>query len=151
MVGLVPGFTSKKGRDGRRRRQPAQRIGLLGAPTTSRLVPACASISEVGGGKELVIPVERIERSILLIRGQKVMLDRDLATLYGVTTKAFNQAVKRNAKRFPDDFMFQLTAEEAEHLRSQFVTSNQGRGGRRYAPYAFTQAEADERQRTRSR
>lgn len=66
-------------------------------------------------------------------------LDSDLAELYGVTTKAFNQAVKRNAKRFPADFMFQLTAEEADALRSQFVTSNKGRGGRRYAPYAFTE------------
>lgn len=89
--------------------------------------------------KELLIPAERIERAILLIRGQKVMLDSDLAELYGVPTKAFNQAVKRNAKRFPEDFMFQLIPEEAEALRSQFVTSNKGRGGRRYAPYAFTE------------
>ena len=89
--------------------------------------------------KELFIAAERIEQSILLIRGQKVMLDSDLAELYGVTTKAFNQAVKRNAKRFPADFMFQLTADEAETLRSQFVTSKKGRGGRRYEPYAFTE------------
>lgn len=86
-----------------------------------------------------LIPAERIERSILLIRGQKVMLDSDLAELYGVSTKAFNQAVKRNTRRFPPDFMFQLTADESESLRSQFVTSNKGRGGRRYAPYAFTE------------
>jgi hypothetical protein len=77
----------------------------------------------------LAIPPERIERRILLIRGQKVMLDADLAELYGVETKAFNQAVKRNVNRFPEDFMFQLTPEESENLRltsslrSQFVTS----------------------------
>jgi len=90
--------------------------------------------------KELLVPAERIERAILLIRGQKVMLDRDLAELYGVPTKAFNQAVKRNAKRFPDDFMFQLTADEAAALRSQFVTLKSGRGQhRKYLPYAFTE------------
>jgi hypothetical protein len=72
--------------------------------------------------KESLIPAERIERSILLIRGQKVLLDSDLAELDGVATKAFNQAVKRNGQRFPADFMFQLTAEEAAALRSQFVT-----------------------------
>ena len=66
-----------------------------------------------------VIPVERITRAILLIRGQKVMLDTDLAELYDVGTKALNQAVKRNRGRFPDDFMFQLTWEEAENPRSQ--------------------------------
>lgn len=69
------------------------------------------------------------------------MLDADLAMLYGVLTKALVQAVKRNRSRFPSDFMFQLTSEESSALRSQFVTSNlkQGRGGRRYAPYAFTE------------
>ena len=78
-----------------------------------------------------LVPAERIEQSILLIRGQKVMLDRDLAYLYGVTTKVLNQAVKRHEDRFPEDFMFQLTMEEAKiwwtevrggALRSQFVT-----------------------------
>ena len=88
-------------------------------------------------GKELVVPIERIERSILLIRGQKVMLDSDLAGLYGVPTKVLIQAVKRNIRRFPSDFMFQLTRQEVAHLRSQIVTSNIGRGGRRYLPYAF--------------
>ena len=68
-----------------------------------------------------VIPVEVIEGKILLIRGHKVMIDRDLAQLYGVETRAFNQAVKRNINRFPEDFMFQLTAEEFERLRSQIV------------------------------
>lgn len=87
-----------------------------------------------------VIPLERIERRILLIRGQKVMLDADLAGLYGVPTKKLNQAVKRNVERFPEDFMFRLTKHEAAAvLRSQFVTSNDGRGGRRYNPYAFTE------------
>ena len=82
---------------------------------------------------------ERIERSILLIRGHKVLLDTHLADLYGVTTKRLNEQVRRNRSRFPGDFMFQLTQEEVESLRSQLATSNQGRGGRRYAPYAFTE------------
>jgi hypothetical protein len=69
-------------------------------------------------------PVERIVSRILLVRGQKVMLDADLADIYGVTTKALNQAVKRNAERFPEDFAFQLTSVEAGHLRSQFATSS---------------------------
>ena len=88
-----------------------------------------------------LIPAERIERAILLIRGDKVMLDSDLAALYGVETKSLVRAVKRNLGRFPADFMFQLTMEEFERLRCQFGTSNpaQGRGGRRYAPYAFTE------------
>ena len=85
-----------------------------------------------------VVPVERIENAILFIRGQKVMLDADLARLYGVSTKAFNQAMRRNKDRFPPDFAFQLTDQEFHSLRSQFVTSN-GRGGRRYRPYAFTE------------
>src|SRR5216684_5363669 len=74
--------------------------------------------------KRSVMPVERIEERILLLRGQKVMLDRDLADLYEVKAKALNQAVKRNKDRFPEDFMFQLTWEETENLRSQFVTLN---------------------------
>ncbi|PIU52875.1 MAG: DNA-binding protein [Deltaproteobacteria bacterium CG07_land_8_20_14_0_80_60_11] len=105
---------------------------------------------------------ERIEQAILLIRGEKVMLDADLAALYGVATRVLIQAVKRNAERFPPDFMFQLTKEEVDLLRSQIGTSkpdshlNQGeseilrsqiviskigdpRGGRRYLPYAFTE------------
>lgn len=97
----------------------------------------------------LAIPAERIERRIVLIRGQKVMLDADLAELYGVETKALNRAVRRNIERFPDDFMFQLTQKEfeslrfhfgASNLRSQIGTSkNEKRGGRRYRPYAFTE------------
>jgi hypothetical protein len=85
-----------------------------------------------------LIPQERIEQSILLIRGHKVMLDVDLAGLYDVETRVLNQAVKRNIDRFPSDFAFQLTPSEFEALRSQFVTSK-GRGGRRYLPYAFTE------------
>jgi len=87
----------------------------------------------------LAVSIEFIERRIYLIRGQKVMIDGDLAELYGVPTKALNQQVQRNRKRFPEDFMFQLTKEESEILRSQFVTSRSGHGGRRSLPYAFTE------------
>jgi len=108
----------------------------------------------------LSVSVQLIERRIYLIRGQKVMIDVDLAELYGVSTKHLNQQVSRNKKRFPEDFMFRLTKEEGEslrsqivtsntgmpentasnkNLRSQFVTSKSGRGGRRYLPYAFTE------------
>jgi ORF6N domain len=85
------------------------------------------------------VPVQFIERRIYLIRDHKVMIDVDLAELYGVATKALNQQVQRNRKRFPEEFMFQLSREEAEALRSQFVTSKVGRGGRRSLPYAFTE------------
>ncbi|MGE3609320.1 MAG: ORF6N domain-containing protein [Bacteriovoracaceae bacterium] len=80
-----------------------------------------------------------IEKMIYVIRDHKVMLDSDLAELYEVDTKVLNQAVKRNISRFPLDFMFQLTSEECDSLRSQFVTSKVGRGGRRYLPYVFTE------------
>ncbi len=87
-----------------------------------------------------VIPVEIIERKIYLIRGQKVMLDSDLAELYGVQTKRLNEQVRRNPKRFPDDFMFQLTNAEMESLRSHFATLKTGRGKhRKYLPLAFTE------------
>ena len=88
--------------------------------------------------KKSLIPVDRIEKAILLIHGQKVMLDADLAELYGVETKVLVQAVKRNLERFPEDFMFQLSQEEFAILRSQIVTSSDW-GGRRYPPYAFTE------------
>jgi hypothetical protein len=78
-----------------------------------------------------------IERRIHIVRGQRVMLDSDLAALYGVPTKVFNQAVRRNSARFPDDFMFTLIHQELTNLRSQTVTSN--RGGRRYLPLVFTE------------
>ena len=87
-----------------------------------------------------IVPVEIIERKIYLIRGCKVILDSDLAALYEVPTKRLNEAVRRNLDRFPEDFMFQLSAEELENvLRSQIATSNVGRGGRRYPPFAFTE------------
>ena len=86
--------------------------------------------------KALIAP-DRIERSILFLRGHKVLLDSTLAALYGVPTKVLVQAVKRNQARFPADFMFQLDNQEVTDLRSQIVTSN--RGGRRYLPFAFTE------------
>src|SRR5215217_6090104 len=85
-----------------------------------------------------IIPDEVIIKRIYIFRKQKIMVDRDLAELYGIETKALNQAVKRNIQRFPKDFMFQLNTKEFESLRSQFVTSNQ-RGGGRYLPFAFTE------------
>jgi len=88
--------------------------------------------------RQQLILTERITKSILLIRGQKVLLDTDLANLYGVSTKALNQATRRNAARFPTDFMFQLTPGESTNLRSQFVTASL-HGGRRNQPYAFTE------------
>ena len=105
--------------------------------------------------EQLPVPLELVERRIHLMRGQKVMLDSDLAELYQVPTKRLNEAVKRNLDRFPQDFMFQLNKEELENLRSQIATSNPGagaaslrlqsaisnvgRGGRRYLPFAFTE------------
>ena len=96
--------------------------------------------------KSLIASVAQIESQIFLIRGQKVMLDEDLAALYEVETKELNRAVKRNIERFPDDFMFQLTADEFANLRFQFDTSSLKSqigtsrwGGRRYPPYAFTE------------
>ena len=87
----------------------------------------------------MTIPMEIIKGKIYLIRGQKVLLDSDLAELYLVETKRLIQAVKRNIDRFPADFMFQLKDQELGALRSQSVTSNPGRGGRRTSPYAFTE------------
>jgi hypothetical protein len=91
-------------------------------------------MAEVG-----LIPTERIESAILALRGGRVMLDADLAALYGVPVKSLNQAVKRNVDRFPADFMFRLTPAEFRRLRSQSVTSKTRRGGRRSPPYAFTE------------
>jgi hypothetical protein len=94
----------------------------------------------------LSMPVNRratlasaVESRILLLRHQRVILDTDIADLYGVPVKVLNQQVKRNRERFPADFVFRLTSKEDAVLRSQFVTSKPGRGGRRYAPYAFTE------------
>ena len=107
-----------------------------------------------------LVPPERIQTRILVLRGWRVILDADLASLYGVPTKRLNEQIKRNSRRFPEDFMFQLTREELATLRSQFATSNApagwmqergasraraaavlpaGRGGRRWLPYAFTE------------
>ncbi len=88
---------------------------------------------------QLAAATRPVETLIHVIRGQKVMLDRDLAALYEVETRTLNQAVSRNLDRFPAEFMFRLSANEAESLRSQIVISNVGRGGRRYLPYAFTE------------
>jgi hypothetical protein len=98
-----------------------------------------AVATEETGSPEL-IAAPGIEKRIFVARGRQVMLDEDLADLYAVETRVLIQQVKRNAKRFPEDFMFQLTGAEAEALRSQIVISNnEGRGGRRYAPYVFTE------------
>lgn len=89
-----------------------------------------------------LLPLESITQRIAILRGQKILLDADLAQLYGVPTKRFNEQVKRNLERFPADFMFQVTEEEFAALRSHFATSNgqpAGRGGRRYLPFAFTE------------
>jgi hypothetical protein len=86
-----------------------------------------------------IVPVEQVQAKILTIRGHRVILDADLATLYGVTTSRLNEQVKRNIERFPADFAFRLSREEFDGLMSQFATSNAGRGGRRKLPYAFTE------------
>jgi len=86
-----------------------------------------------------LVSTELITERIFIARGQKVMLDTDLAALYGVETRSLIQAIKRNQERFPADFVFQLNAEENDALRSQSVIPKQGRGGRRYAPYVFTE------------
>lgn len=89
---------------------------------------------------EAQVPVEQITRAILVLRGHKVLLDSELAALYGVATKRLNEQVRRNRERFPADFMFQLSAAEAAALRSQFATLESGRGRhRKYLPYAFTE------------
>ena len=103
-----------------------------GIQTDHRNVELCMT------SRQLPIPVERIEKAILLVRGQKVMLDRDLAELYGVTTGNLNKAVRRNLERFPQDFMFQLRQEEYESLRFQFGILERGRHSK-YLPYAFTE------------
>lgn len=86
-----------------------------------------------------LVPIKVIENKLYIIRNHKAMLDSDLASLYDVETKILNQAVKRNIERFSEDLMFQLNNEEWNFLRSQIVTSNEGKGGRRYNPYVFTE------------
>ena len=87
--------------------------------------------------RSALVPVHDITGAILILRGRRVILDRDLAAIYGVTTGRLNEQVRRNRERFPEDFMFQLTASELENLRSQFAISSWG--GRRYRPFAFTE------------
>ncbi len=101
-------------------------FGILSSLATVSAVPTKKSLSKSG-----TVPVQLIERRIYLIRGHKVMIDADLPELYEATTKRFNQQVRRNLKRFPEDFIFQLTTDEAESLRSQFATSKAGQGGLR--------------------
>ena len=92
------------------------------------------------GNESDAVPTERISHAIIVLRGQRVILDRDLAALYGVTTKRLNEQVKRNRERFPEDFMFELSAYEAEASRSQIATLNRGRGQNlKYLPRAFTE------------
>jgi hypothetical protein len=86
-----------------------------------------------------IVPIEQIESRLHVIRGQRVILDSDIAELYGVPTKALNQAVERNRERFPDDFTFLLAPHEVTNLKSQSVTSSSGHGGRRKPPRAFTE------------
>jgi len=86
-----------------------------------------------------LVPIERIEGVIVFIRNKRVILDKDLAVLYGVGTKVLNQSIQRNIERFPEDFAFRLEEKEWQLLRSQIVTSNMGRGGRRYLPFVFTE------------
>ncbi len=88
---------------------------------------------------EKALPIKNIESKIYSFRGHRVMLDSDLAELYGVSTKSLNQSARRNIERFPADFSFQLTDIEGEFLRSQIVTSSLNYGGRRYLPYVFTE------------
>jgi hypothetical protein len=107
-----------------RRPIPARQRSELGSPTT----------------RQATVFVEHITRTILILRGHRVLLDNELAALYGVETRVLNQAVRRNAERFPDDFRFQLTAAEAEASRSQSVTLKPGRGQNiKFLPYAFTE------------
>lgn len=87
----------------------------------------------------VTVSAERIEQAILVVHGQKAMLDANLATIYGVTTKRLNEHFRRNRQRFPEDFAFQLSAKEFQFLRSQFATSSSTWGGRRYPLYVFTE------------
>lgn len=95
--------------------------------------------SKTDSGSLELTAAPAVEKRIFVVRERQVMLDEDLADLYGVETKRLIQQVKRNVERFPEDFMFQLVKSEAAALRSQIATSNEGRGGRRYAPYVFTE------------
>ena len=91
------------------------------------------------GNPEGLVPEKRILKNIMVIRGEKIILDSDLAELYGVATRRLNEQVRRNIEKFPEDFMFQLTEDEFENLKSQFATSSSGWGGRRKLPLVFTE------------
>ena len=105
---------------------------------STRSSPSRAGTLTVAQAKRsALVPVHDITRAILILRGRRVILDRDLAAIYGLTTGRLNEQVRRNRERFPEDFMFQLTASELENLRSQFAISSWG--GRRYRPFAFTE------------
>jgi hypothetical protein len=93
----------------------------------------------MAGNPEGLVPEKRILKNIMVIRGEKIILDSDLAELYGVATRRLNEQVRRNIEKFPEDFMFQLTEDEFENLKSQFATSSSGWGGRRKLPLAFTE------------
>lgn len=108
-------------------------------PTKKTALAAKKETKSKAPAKAAVAVTRPLEGMIHVIRGQKVMLDSDLANLYGVTTKRLNEAVSRNPRRFSSGFTFQLTEKEAESLRSQIATSNTGRGGRRYLPHVFTE------------
>jgi len=114
-------------------------VDLIGALTGQQNLSRRYSGAIVVAAILLGVPIEVIEQKIYVIRGHKVMIDSDLADLYQVLTKNLNLAVRRNIKRFPVDFMFQLTADEADVLRYQIGTSKKGQGGRRYLPYVFTE------------
>jgi hypothetical protein len=109
-------------------------------PPPRKAAPAQMSVRSAPTGRQAHIPVEQITRAIVILRGHRVLLDRELAGLYGVETRVLNQAVRRNAERFPEDFRFQLTAPEAGASRSQSVILKPGRGHNiKFLPYAFTE------------
>ena len=120
-----------------------QLLQIVNARTRGQRRPSpCVDLAHGGRLSESrgsIVPIERIGSRILLARGHKVLLDADLATLYGVQTRRLNEQVRRNLAKFPADFMFQLTDAEFELLMSQFATSNPGRGGRRKRPLVFTE------------
>jgi hypothetical protein len=131
---VAEGTTSGIGHVGYSARQAAISRRLIG------LTPAChRAKTPVMSRAQHLIPLETIERRIYVIDGHNVMLDFDLAELYGVTTSRLNEQVKRNMERFPADFAFQLTREAFDMLMSQIAISNAGRGGRRKRPWAFTE------------
>jgi hypothetical protein len=139
MSGAPPQSWRRLGEDGGEECKKSLRRSLTNSDLSVTLLRNMARKKRSSALEQLPIPLGLVERRIYLVRGHKVMLDSDLAELYQVETRALIQAVKRNSSRFPDGFMFQLTAEEHESLKSQFVISNAGRGGRRYLPYAFTE------------